>query len=53
VVSVKNVPSVLTGGSYFFVQCCGSLPFITGLSPYWAGPGSAGTLSIVGATQPA
>ncbi|MGO9096182.1 MAG: IPT/TIG domain-containing protein [Bryobacteraceae bacterium] len=48
VVSVNNVLSLPTAGSYFLVQCCGLIPYITGLSPYWANPGSSGTLSMTG-----
>ena len=48
VVKAKNVPSVSTPGSNFVVQCCGVMPYITGLSPYWASPGTSGTLSIAG-----
>jgi len=43
-----GVPSVATPGASFLVVCCGTVPFITGISTIWAPPGGSGNLTISG-----
>ena len=47
-VVANGAPSVPTSGAYFTVLCCGSLPYLTGMSTTWASPSASGQLVISG-----